>query len=205
MEIIVIGAGGHAKSTADAIRQSGHQIRYFVGEAPVAAQDLMSPLIASVKDIPDTENLNVVVAIGDSVIRERIFQGLQSSGYKISYPNIFHPKAFVSTDSVIGHGNVVLGFANIGAGSKIGNFVIINTSASVDHDSDIADFVTISPGAICAGNVAIGEHSFIGMGALVSEGRRIGDKCVLGANSFLNVDLPKGSKAFGSPARIVNG
>ena len=34
-------------------------------------------------------------------------------------------------------------------------------------------------------------------------GVTIGDGSVVGANSFVNSDIPAGSKAFGTPARVV--
>jgi len=35
-------------------------------------------------------------------------------------------------------------------------------------------------------------------------GCHIGNRVVIGANSFVNKDIPDNTKAFGTPARIVN-
>jgi len=48
----------------------------------------------------------------------------------------------------------------------------------------------------------IGSGVYIGPNAVIQMGLTIGDKVIIGANSFVNRDIPTGSKAFGTPARI---
>lgn len=50
----------------------------------------------------------------------------------------------------------------------------------------------------------IGDRVDIGTGACVLGAVTVGDDCVIGANSVVLKDLPKGSVAFGVPARPVN-
>lgn len=49
----------------------------------------------------------------------------------------------------------------------------------------------------------IGDNCYIGPNAVIQKGIAIGDGVVVGANSFVNVDLPAGCKAVGSPVKIV--
>jgi acetyltransferase-like isoleucine patch superfamily enzyme len=47
-------------------------------------------------------------------------------------------------------------------------------------------------------NVYIGPHTIVTMGC------QIGDRVIIGANSLVNKDIPANTKAFGTPARIVD-
>lgn len=51
--------------------------------------------------------------------------------------------------------------------------------------------------------VKIGKNCWLGEGVIVMPGVTIGDGCVIGAHSIVNKDIPAGSIAVGSPARVV--
>ena len=53
------------------------------------------------------------------------------------------------------------------------------------------------------GNVIIGDNVFIGAETVVLPGVTIGDNCIIGANSTVSRNIPAGSVAVGSPARVV--
>ena len=64
MEIIVIGAGGHATSLAESILSCGHEILFFV-DSYKSKDKLLGYKI--VKNIPKSKSiLNIVIAIGDN-------------------------------------------------------------------------------------------------------------------------------------------
>lgn len=52
--------------------------------------------------------------------------------------------------------------------------------------------------------VRIGNRCYVGSNAVISKCVTIGDGCVIGANSFVNSDLPAETKAWGTPARVIN-
>lgn len=49
----------------------------------------------------------------------------------------------------------------------------------------------------------IGSRCYIGPNTVVAKGVTIGDGCIVGTNSLVLADLPPGSKAVGSPARVI--
>ncbi|MBQ3532851.1 MAG: acyltransferase [Oscillospiraceae bacterium] len=53
------------------------------------------------------------------------------------------------------------------------------------------------------GRVTIGDRVFIGAESVVLPGVTIGDDVVIGANSTVTHDIPAGSVAVGSPARVI--
>ncbi len=52
------------------------------------------------------------------------------------------------------------------------------------------------------GPVVIGDHVWIGAGATILKGARIGDGAVIGAGSVVTGDIPPGTLAAGTPARV---
>ena len=95
------------------------------------------------------------------------------------------------------HGKVI-----IGDKSNIQDNCTIHTQ--IGHDMEIGEGVSIGHGAICHGEY-IGDNTLIGMGAILLNGSRIGANCIIGAGALVkqNADIPDGSLAFGSPARVV--
>lgn len=83
----------------------------------------------------------------------------------------------------------------IGDGCAISSGVHVYTHDTVDQVI-YGKSVSISP-------VKIGNHVYIGPQTVVAKGVTIGDYVIIGAKSFVNCDIPSRSKAFGTPARII--
>ena len=79
-----------------------------------------------------------------------------------------------------------------------------NIHVDLSHSVRIGDNVTIGHSAIVHG-CTIGDNTLIGMGAIVLNGARIGKNCIIGAGALVTqgTDIPDGSLAFGSPAKVV--
>ena len=112
---------------------------------------------------------------------------------------------------------LVLGDVVVGRNTWIGPFTILDGSGGLV----IGDFCSISAGvqiythdsvqwALSAGeaeyekaSTGIGNNCYLGPNVVVAKGVTIGDGCVIGAKSLVLKDLPAGSKAYGTPCRIV--
>jgi acetyltransferase-like isoleucine patch superfamily enzyme len=51
--------------------------------------------------------------------------------------------------------------------------------------------------------LTIGDRVWCGVNVTILAGARIGDDCVIGANSLVMSEIPTGSLAVGSPARVI--
>lgn len=54
------------------------------------------------------------------------------------------------------------------------------------------------------GRVTIGDNVFLGAESVVLPGVTIGDNVIIGANSTVTHDIPAGTVAAGSPARVIS-
>jgi len=200
--IVVIGAGGHASSVADAAISSGFRVVGFVGGAPVRFLEFAAHTIDYVAEI-DLDRVELCLGIGTNFLREQLFLKIMTSFPQARFPPISHRTAWVSPDATEGAGSVLLAHTTLGPKAELGIGALLNTSASLDHDSKLGDFGSLGPGARTGGGVVIGERTMVGMQAGILQGVRVGSDVVIGAQSLATADIPNLSVAAGSPCRTV--
>ncbi len=112
----------------------------------------------------------------------------------------------------------VFGNVNVGAGTWVGPFTILDGSGGLEIGSNCS----ISAGvqiyshdtvdwAVSGGKepyryaaTSVGDNCYIGPNTVVAAGVTIGSGSVIGANSLVLQDIPAGSRAYGSPAKIAH-
>ena len=89
----------------------------------------------------------------------------------------------------------------IGEDTNIQDNCILHTDAG--FPLSVGSGCTIGHGTILHG-CTVGDNTLIGMGAIVLNGAKVGSNCLIGAGALVpqNVEIPDGSLAFGSPAKI---
>ena len=184
--LIIIGAGGHGRVSAEAAQASGWTVAAFYDDAMKDTPLVNDIPVASIamKEIAATfpkESHAMFVAIGSNNDRRGFFEYGEALGYEM--PVIRHPSAQISPSAVIGAGTVIMANVVVNANTRIGKYCILNTACSVDHDNILDDGTQICPGARLAGNVICGRLSFIGTGASVIPGCKIGGGAFLGASA----------------------
>lgn len=112
---------------------------------------------------------------------------------------------------------LILGDVQVGRNTWIGPFVVLDGSGQLaigsncsisagaqiySHDS-IQWAVSGGSAAYDHARTVIGDNCYIGPNAIIAKGVRIGTGCIIGANSLVLADVPDGSKAYGSPCRVV--
>ena len=72
-----------------------------------------------------------------------------------------------------------------------------------NHRFDDPDMPVTWQGFTSKGPTRIGDNTWLGAHVVVTSGVTIGERCVIGANSVVTADIPAGSIAAGSPARVL--
>lgn len=202
-ELVIWGAGGHAKVVFDTAVALGYTRVRFIDDCAPARSELYGCGIAAPPiDIQVSGGtVEFIVAIGDNRARAHCYsRGLQQGWIPAT---LIHPSAEVSPNSEISPGCAVLPRAVINAGAVIGLNCIINTGAIVEHDCRLSGHVHISPSATLGGNVQVGAFAQVGIGACVLPGCRIGAGSIVGAGAVVLTSIPEGVTAVGVPARIL--
>lgn len=193
--IILIGAGGHAKSCIDVIESEGRfQIAGIVGlDSEIGSEIFGYRVIGADEDLPELARSfpNALVAVGQikySDLREKLFLRIASCGYH--QPSIISPKAYVSKRSTIGDGTIVMHNAVVNADVRIGKNCIINSGSIIEHDVTVGNNCHVATSAVLNGGVRLNEGCFIGSGSVVRENIEIGDKSVIGMGAVVRHNQP---------------
>ncbi|MDO5400281.1 MAG: hypothetical protein Q4F17_04775 [Eubacteriales bacterium] len=142
-KLMILGAGGYGKTVADLARQMGYCRISFLDDGRTGPDILGS--CSDYHKFAD-EDTEIYPGIGNNSIRMEWVKRLLSEN--ISVPTLIHPTAYVSPETQIGEGTVVLPMAAIATGVRVGMGCIINMGALIDHDTVIEDGVHLSPGAV---------------------------------------------------------
>ncbi len=198
-KLIIIGASGHGKVVAEIAIAIGYQQILFLDDDESIHVCGKFPVVGKTEEFTHYREDDIIVAIGNSEIRQKFQEGLEAKS--MSIPVLIHPDAVIASDVVLGKGSVVMAGVVINPGTIIGKGCIINTSSSVDHDCCISDYAHISVGAHLAGKVEIGKKTWIGAGAIVSNNISICGDCVIGAGTVAIKDIKNSGIYVGVPAK----
>lgn len=206
-EVVIIGAGGHAKVIADIIQKSGDIVYGFLDDKLKEGTNICNRQELKVIGdfnkrftLPVThKNLEFIVAIGDNNRRKEI---VKNNVPNIKYYTAIHPSANIGIDVTIGEGTVIMANATINSSAFIGKHCIINTGAIVEHDNVLEDYVHVSPNATLCGTVKIGEATHIGAGATVKNNTNVVGNSIIGAGAVVVKNIDKNGIYMGVPAKI---
>lgn len=195
-DVIIIGAGGHARVIADIVRCRGDRLLGFLDDHANAGSGEI-PVLGKIEDYVNYPNACFIIGIGNAAARRRIAGQMEG----VRWYTAIHPAAVISEMNVsIGPGTAVMAGAVINPGAVIGAHCIINTAAVVEHDNRIGDFAHISVGAKLAGTVTIGADTWVGIGAVVSNNLSICGGCMIGAGAVVVRSITEPGTYVGVPA-----
>ena len=202
-DLVLIGAGGHARSCIDVIEQEGKfRIAGLVGVTEeVDSRVLNYDVIGTDADLDELAArfkyaLITVGQIASSEDRIRLFDLSVKAGFAL--PTIIAPSAYVSPHATIGEGTVIMHGAIINAEAVVGRNCIINSGALIEHNVQIEDHCHVSTGSIVNGNSSVGLGTFIGSGAIVRQGVAIGKNSIVGMGLSVREDIGNDVKYLGS-------
>ena len=189
----VFGSGGHAKSCIDVILNNPKNI---VSAIVCENIEKIDPYFKKFKIVYEKnlkasyKNFYALVGVGQiksNLIRKKILRKIKKKKFKMQC--VISLKSYVSKNSKIFDGTIVMDNVHIGPSCEIGNNCIINTGAIIEHDVTIGNNCHIAPGCIINGGVIISNDCFIGSGTIIKEGIRIkkGSIIPMGSKLIKNV------------------
>ncbi len=199
MNVVIIGAGGHAKVISDIIQKNGDTVLGYLDDDTKKIAPSGLNILGTVAEYEKfCQKASFIIAIGNNSVRKRLAQTMKCSWY-----TAVHPMAAISAGAKIGEGSCLMAGAVVNADAVIGKHTIINSSAVVEHDCHIGDFVHLSPNSTVCGNVCVEESCWIGAGATVINGIKIGANTTIGAGAVVIENIESGGTFVGVPARRI--
>jgi sugar O-acyltransferase (sialic acid O-acetyltransferase NeuD family) len=191
----IIGAGGFGREiywSLSMIERIGTV--FFVDDEYYDGTD---PLILPISKF-NPEEYDVVIAIADSVARERIANSLPKN---TKYFTHIHPTAQLhGPDIVIGEGSIICAGSIITTNVKIGKHAHINLITTIGHDCVIGDYFTTAPGVQISGNETIGDRVYFGARSSVKQKITICDDVIIGMNAGVVKNIEETGVYVGCPA-----
>jgi UDP-perosamine 4-acetyltransferase len=207
LPVIILGAGGHARVLAEALR--ANRIRIIGCTAAAGAPDpglpglpfLGGDDVVAGHDPSSVRLVNGLGSVGRAEPRIALFERFKRQGFM--FATVLHPAAWIADDVICDEGAQVMAGARLQTGCRIGADAIINTGAVVDHDGRIGAHCHVAPGAVLSGDVQLGEGAHVGTGACVIQGIRIGRYSLVAAGAAVVQDVPEHCVVAGVPARVI--
>lgn len=201
-KLIIIGAGGFAKSVLDSVDYYNYKIIGFLDEFSKKETHLGYPVLwHALDEIPDAHDYFYFVAIGNNINRKVWFDRLTER--KLRLINVVDKSAIISTSAVIGNGCFFGKMSVVNSMSVIGSNCIINTKALVEHGCTVQDHVNISTNSVINGDVIVGEGSFVGSGSVTIGQKKIGKWSTVGAGAVVIHDVEDDVTVAGVPAKVI--
>lgn len=170
--LLVVGAGGHGRSVAEAAELSGQfEVAGFPDDALPAGKSVLN--VAVLGPIVSMGHHRVaadqtIVAIGNNAVREKLMQQLASADFV--HATVIHPRAIVSPSAILGEGSAVMAGAIVGTEARLGMGSIVNCGAVVDHHAIVEDFGHLGVNASMAGGTVLGRGAWMQAGAALGYG-----------------------------------
>lgn len=171
-KLLVLGAGGHGRSVAEAAQLSGlFEVVGFLDDAqPIGAHVFGYPILGSMSTMASRFNAcdGAIVAIGNNSLRETLMQQVAAVGMNVE--TVIHPHAFVSPSALVGKGAAVMAGAIVGTEALLGVGAIVNCGAVVDHHARVDDFGHLGVNACMAGGAVLGRGAWMQAGSALGYG-----------------------------------
>lgn len=122
------------------------------------------------------EHYHLFIAVGNNVIRERIYSAAKEKGFKLatylSSKAVYWDNLVIGENCFVGDGSVIQPFTEIGNNSIF--FTVI-----LGHHCKIGSHALLS-GCTLGGSVQVGDYSFLGLHSSIKEKISIGNKNIIG-------------------------
>ena len=201
-KLILIGAGGYAKSVLDSLDEDKYTLVGFIDERIDKTEHLGYPVLANNLDgIKDAENYVYFVSIGNNEKRKKWFDEILSRNLKVI--SVIDKHAIVSRYATIGQGCFIGKLAIVNSCAVISDDCIVNTKALMEHGTFLGKHVNLSTNSVINGDVAVGDGTFVGSCSVVIGQIKIGSWAMIGAGAVVIRDVADSVTVAGVPAKVI--
>jgi sugar O-acyltransferase (sialic acid O-acetyltransferase NeuD family) len=203
-EILVFGAGGHAKVIIDIIeKQNEYKLVGLIDPYKEKNEEHFGyPILGNNRDYSIINRVyGGIIAIGDNWVRYKTSLFIISKNNSFRFMCFIHPFSMIARGVKIGKGSIIMPGVIINSDTIIGNHCIINTNTSIDHDCNIGNYVSLAPKVTTGGHVNISDYSAIGLGTNIIQNINIGEHTIIGAGSTVVRHIGSNIVAFGTPCK----
>ncbi len=203
VDVIIIGAGGHAAEVNDYIicskgRNGNPDINVigFIDDDPDSykSYNYDAPYLGSLGNHDVSLKYFYIMAIANIKYRRPIIDDFLKKGAR--FISLFHQSAYISKSARIGTGTILGPNVNIGPNVHVGCYNLINSRASLGHDTKMGSFNFISPNVSFSGNTCIGDENLFGINSATLPGVSLGHRNKISAGMIVDQNVNDDSVVF---------
>ncbi|MDH6576153.1 acetyltransferase [Kitasatospora sp. MAP5-34] len=207
-DLVIVGAGGFGRETAEAARAAGAgwRLRGFLDDNPALHGTEVDgvPVLGPAEAVHDLPRAKVVLC----TVNPRVYTSRSELADRLRLPDdryatVVHPTAQIARHAELGHGTVLLAQVVVTARAEIGAHVAVMPQTVLTHDTEVGDFATLASGVRLGGGVRLARGCYLGAGALVREYTTVGQWSLVGMGSVVLHDVPPQEVWAGTPARFL--
>lgn len=203
LQYAIFGAGGFSREIIETIKAlHGNQVEIKKYADVQFIHGENNQTLSSEYLLNNPKIKNIIIAIGDSSVRQTIAQKLDEDRI---HPLLRHPTSIVGSNCLVGTGSVLQHQSILTTNCSLGKFSQINLQVSVGHDCKIGDFFTASPKSSISGSVRIGDVVTLGTGAIILPNVSICSNVTIGAGAVVTKNIVEPGVYVGVPARKLHG
>ncbi len=204
-DILIFGAGGHAKTVINIVEQAGiYRVAGIIDDRCAVGQMVYGyQVLGGMASLPDTGIKHGIVSIGDGWVRGTVAAKISALLPDFAFVTAIHPMTALARGVTLGAGSVIMAGSVVNSDTSIGDHTVLYLQTSVGHDCRIGNFVNIHPNVGIGGSVCLDDYASIGMGANVIHGLTVGEHTVIGAGSTVVKSIEARVLAYGSPCKAV--
>nr|WP_309593540.1 hypothetical protein [Moraxella osloensis] len=193
--IIFVGAGGFFNELFDyinndllSIEDKNLHIKGVLDDKVTESEKIC--VLGKLDDYEIKENDYFIIAIGNPIIREKIYKKILDKKGKIF--TYIHPTAIISEHAEIGEGCIICPNSIVNSNAVVGNNVVLNVFCSVGHDSSVGDHTVLSPYAAINGGAIVGNSCFLATRATIFPRVSIGNDVTVDSHSYAKANVDNG-------------
>lgn len=205
-KIAIYGFGGFGREIEMLINQiNDHKKEWeIIGYFDDDSNKKSSKIIGNIDLLNNyDEQINVVLAIGNSNIRERIYNKITNKN--VIYPTLIHPSVKIKKyqNVSISEGCLICANTIITTDITINKFAVINICCTIGHDAIIGNFCSFMPSVNISGETIINDSVYMGTNSVIINDKTIGKNSIIGAGAVVVNNIPENSLAVGTPAKVI--
>lgn len=149
----------------------------------------------------DRNESEILISMGEPSMRKKMSQIYTKEGFKMA--TFIHPFSFLSTNTVIGAGSIVLPFVYIAQNTIIGSNVVFHSGCKIENDCIIENNCFVSSNAFVGAKTSIGDACFLGPSSTVRDRVSIGHDSIIGMGAVITRSVSENSVCYGNPAKRI--
>ncbi|WP_370547729.1 NeuD/PglB/VioB family sugar acetyltransferase [Edwardsiella tarda] len=200
-KLIIIGAGGFAKSIISSIDREKINLIGFIDTYKQGKHQGYPILANSIEKIKNANDFVYFIGIGEPKYRWLFYQLLISKNLEMI--NIIDSSALIDKNVILGSGIYIGKMSIVNSDTKISDAVVVNTRALIEHGNILGCCSNISTNSVLNGDIHVGKRTFIGSCSVVNGQLNIGCDSIIGSGSVVIRDVPDNVVVAGSPTRFI--